>query len=135
MSEPRVEYACTHIVKEAEQEHYEEGAVAGTRVCVMDKSCNITAPSLTELIEAIGKCYGLDIDDVFIPGDDDEDITWIGYNRLENNVGHEPSPSEDQAWRRGEETLYLADYLFHIEKRVVLAIHESDFDAAGITTH
>lgn len=136
MSEPQVKFVCTHLVKEGEQDHYQEGAVPGTRFCAMDCPCTISAPTLKELISKVGSYYGLDIDDVFLPIDNDnEEIAFIGYNRLENSEGNEPSPSEQRAWQRGDETLYLADYSLHIEKRIVQPIHKSDFDAAGITTH
>lgn len=128
-------YRCTRASKEVEIDDYEEGLTNKGRSCVMDQECGITAESLPELIRKVGSYYGLDIDDVFIPGDEDEDIAYVGYNRLENADGDEPDDDEKEDWKKGECTLYLADYSFHIEKCQTLPITKKDFEEAKITTH
>lgn len=88
------------------------------------------------MLKALGKQLYLDIDDVFVPDDDDNgNITRIGFNRLENEDGDEPSQEQQRRWKRGEMTLYLADYNFLIEKRNVSPIRLEEFQANGIRVH
>lgn len=130
----KIVWACTHIVKEAEVYHFTEGC-KGKRAYIMDEGCMITASSLPELINEIGDAYYLDVDDVFIPGDDE--VIYIGFNRLENNEGDEPTEPQRKLWERGEKTLFLADYLFWIEKSLVeeLMVTRKDFEEAAIRHH
>jgi hypothetical protein len=131
----KVTYACTYVEKTAEEDNYEEGLIQGTHVCTMSESCNIVAPDLGKLIYRIGNYYCLDIDDVFIPGEEDEPVTHIGFNRLEDVDGNEPTESQMEEFKRGEVKLYLADYTFAIEKRIEDQITRDEFTRAGIKTH
>jgi hypothetical protein len=128
-------YACTHVEKCAEKDHFESGCDLRSRVCVLHERCNVQADTLPGLLKALGKHFYVDIDDVFVPDDDNGDITRIGYNRLENEDGDEPSQEQQRRWKAGKENLYLADYDFLIEKRTVEPIRMEEFQAAGIKSH
>ena len=132
---PKTVYACNWVEKTAEVDNYEKGCDPDTHVCVMSEGADITADSLKGLVEAIGKSYYLDIDDVFIPGDEDEPVTRIGFNRTETVDGDEPTKHELSAWKKGKLTLYLADYHFGIEKRTIESVSQAEFVQAGIKTH
>ena len=94
-------YACTHVEKCAEKDDYENGCDPSTQVCVMHERCNVLADSLPGLLTALGKQFYLDIDDVFVPDDDDNGIiTRIGYNRLENEDGDKPNRNRSGAGSR-----------------------------------
>ncbi len=137
MKTPKMVYACTFAHKTTEIDDFDRGCDPDTYFCHMHKGCNIKAESLSELIEAIGNHYCLDLDDIFIPGDADEEgtVSWFGYNRLETIYGDEPTEVEKTAWQAGNLTLYLADYSFMIEKRIVEPITEEEFKTAGIKVH
>ncbi len=128
-------YACTFVDKTAEVDDFEQGCLPGTATCVLAELCHIRADTLAGLIKRIGEHFGLDIDDVFLPEADDEGISHMGFNRLENADGYEPTQAQEAAWKRGQEKLYQADYLFVIEKMQLLKIDDAEFDAAGIKHH
>ncbi len=129
-------YACTHVEKCAEKDDYENGCDPSTQVCVMHERCNVQADTLPGLLKVLGKQLYLDIDDVFVPDDDDNgDITRIGFNRLENEDGDEPTADQERRWKQGEITLYLADHYFLIEKRYVSPIRLEEFPSNGIRFH
>ncbi len=111
-------YACTHVTKEVSTWHPTEGA-SFQRTFTMDESCNTTASTLASLIRNIGERYFLDLEDLFLPGEDCD----------------VPSKEEEAEWERGELKLYLCDYSFHIEKRIVAPIDRSEFALAHIKTH
>lgn len=129
-------YACTFIEKCAEEDHVENGCDPDSQVCVRHERCNIQADTLPGLLKALGKQFYLDIDDVFVPDDDDNgNIARIGFNRLENEDGGEPTADQQRRWKRGEMTLYLADYHFLVEKRTVEPIRLEEFTGNGIKFH
>ena len=127
------QYACTYFSKEAEEDQFEHGCVGG-RHGVMAEACNIASATLPGLLKALGDHYGLDLDDVWPPGEDGTEGR-MAYNRLETDDGDVPDTSEMMAWKRGELRLWLADYDFTIEKRQVSPIPRAEFDAAGIKYH
>lgn len=124
-------YACTFIEKEVEVDDFEKGCIGG-RTCVMNQRVNIVAPTLSLLIESIGNYMSLNIDDVWLP---EQESTHIGFNRLEDADGNPASQRLEAAWKHGEAKLYLADYHFAIERRVVSVISRQDFDVAEIKVH
>lgn len=130
----RILYACTHITKDVAVDHFVTGAEV-KQTCVLDQRCNITGRSLTELLAALGEVYCLTIDDVFIADQGAGRVDWISFNRMENADGAEPTEGQLAAWKRGEVTLYLADYSFAIEKRVVAGVPKGDFEFYRIKTH
>ena len=121
-------YVATHVEKLAYRWPDEDGASTKGNV-ILCEEINIEAPTLSRLIDKIGEAYFLEIDDVFIPGDDKDNITSFGFNRLEDEDSNESSESDD--------IKFLCDYTFGIEKRVVeaLPISKAEFDAEGITNH
>lgn len=132
----QIEYACTFIQKTAQEDHYEGGCDPDTLVCTMSEGCDLTAPSLPELIRKLNDHFCLDIDDVFLPIDSDEDeVTYFGYTRLEDVACNEPTPAQLKDWQKGRINLYLCHFTFSIEKRVVSHITAKEFVEAGIKTH
>ena len=127
-------YACTFVEKSAEEDHFENGCDPSTLVCLMHERCSIQADTLPGLLKSLGKQFCLEIDDVFVSHDDGE-INRIGFNRLEDEEGNEPTADQKQRWEQGDLTLYLADYDFLIEKRTVEPIHLEDFTGSGIKFH
>jgi ferredoxin len=127
-------YACTHVEKCAEKDSFDQGCDPDSRVCLMHERCNFQADSLPGLLQALGKHLCLDIDDVFVP-DDDGEVTCVGYNRLEDEDGEEPSDDQKRRWKAGEEKLYLADYRFLIERRTVEPIRLEEFAGNSIKFH
>lgn len=127
-------YYATHLSKEVEEYQYEHDCV-GQRRCTMSDRIDIGAETLPELLKKLGEAYGLKIDDVFIPGEEEEDITHIGFNGLEMGNGDEPSGYYLKRWKEGVTKLYLADYTFSVEYREVRALRLSEFTTAGIKHH
>jgi hypothetical protein len=123
-------YACTHVAKDVEIDNFERGCDPATRACIMAERMNVTSGTLPGLLEAIAERLGLDLDDVWVP---EETLTYIGYNRLENGDGDEPTKEAQRRWKKGKETLYLADYYFAIERRTVEPVSREEF--AGIKHH
>jgi hypothetical protein len=54
---PETVFACTHIEKCAEVDVYDDGVDPKTRVCTICQSCDIQAPTLPELLKAIGEAW------------------------------------------------------------------------------
>lgn len=129
-------YACTSVEKLASDWDPTEGASTHSRTILCQRS-NITSDSLVGLVEAIGQHYFLDLDDLWIPDNDEEpgQINTIGYNRVETVDSDEPTTQETEQWKRGELKLYLCDYSFAIEKRTVAMVGLEEFDLAGIKHH
>ncbi len=127
-------YFCTYVSKEVRVDNYETGCET-ERVCTMAKRCDVGADTVPELLKAIGERYGLDVDDLFIPGDDDDDITHVGFNRNETADGYEPTERELKGFKRGTVKLWLADYTFAVEYRETRPLRLEEISAAGIKTH
>jgi hypothetical protein len=125
-------YACTFIEKEAEVDSWETGCDPSTRTCVMNERVNIAAPTLALLIQSIGNYLGLEIDDVWVP---EQESGHIGFNRLEDAEGNEPSERLKEAWKADKAKLYLADYHFAIEKRQVSTVDRAEFDQFSVKHH
>jgi hypothetical protein len=133
MNNHEVIYACTYVEKRVEVDVYETGCQGESRLILSQKE-DIQSGSLEDLIERLRLVYGLAMDDLFVP-DENGKIFRIGFNRLEEEDGNEPTESELELWKRGKEWLYLADYDFLVEKRVVSPINVEEFVAAGIKIH
>ena len=129
-----ITYVCTWVEKTVCEDSYNDGVI-GEQHCVMSESVIIKAETLPELIAKIGERYGLAMDDLFIPADPDKDIRYFGFNRLENNDGEEPCNEQMALFERGMGTLWLADYHFGIEKRIVKPLRITEFELAGIKIH
>lgn len=126
-------YACTWAEKVVRKDDYEHGCDDNGTWVLAEKQ-NIVADSLTKLIEAIGNQFGLKIDDIFLD-EDDGLVDYIGFNRMEDADGCEPTPGMEFDWKIGNKELWLADYTFGVEKREVSSISAAEFAPAGITTH
>jgi len=126
-------YACIYVEKDVEKDNFEHGCV-GERCCVLAESCNIIADTIPHLLAALEERYCLDIDDVWLPGENGEE-SGIGYNRLETDASEEPSSAEKEAWKRGELPLWIADYRFYVERCEVSQIPRQEFIDAGIKYH
>lgn len=125
-------YVCNHIEKLVEVDDYEKGLTDKPQTIIFDK-INITAETLKELLEKIGKTYCLDFaEGVGLHDTDDHSQILVEYNRLEDVEGYEATDSEVEDWKSGKTTLYLADYSFCIEKYAVLNISREDFERESI---
>lgn len=120
-------YACSYVEKDVERDSYEHGCT-GDRSCMMAESCNIEADSLPGLIKAIGDRFCLDMDDIWLPGEDGVE-NYIGYNRLEDSNGDviESNSRDFDLFKAGKLDAWLADYTFHIEIREVSGVPTAEF--------
>ena len=127
-------FACTHYDKHAEQDNFEGGCMPQTRRCVFSRYVTVTGESMPDLIKNISRELCLDCEDEswFIPMDDGT-ISFMSFNRIENDDGDEPTSKQDAEWKAGELDLWLADYTFHIEKRVVSPVSPEDLQ--GVKFH
>ena len=126
-------FVCAHISKDVEIDIYAAGC-DGKRSCVLDSACYFRNDTLAGLLEDIGNSYGLEIDDVWIPGDEGSGL-YFGYNRIENESGDEPSERETVEWKAGRLSLYLADYSFRIELIETTPVTVERFRAENIKFH
>ena len=132
-----IQFACVHVEKNVQHDDYKRGC-SGRFTTILCERVNIVAESLPELFKAIGERYGLDIDDLWIPADEigpDDDTTRVGFNRLETDDSSEPDKRELAQWKRGGLKLWLADYEFLIQRRIVAAISLDEIKAAGLKYH
>lgn len=129
----RTVYACTHVEKTTCEDHYERGCDTISS-CVLYESVNHTSDTFAGLLQELRKHYGLELDDLFLPSDEDE-LHYFGFNRLEMGDGQEPREYYLNRWKKGEYKLYLADYLFSIEKLVVCAVPIAEIQAAQVKVH
>ena len=113
-------FACTFIEKRAQEDDFDHGCDPDTLVVTMQERVNITAPSLPELLQQIGRTYCLDLDHVWI--DDEDGVSRISYKRLELANCDEPDKRQLGLWKRGKLTLFLVDFDFAIEQRHVGAV-------------
>lgn len=123
-------YACTYVVKDAEEDHYDGGCDPKTRTCVLSEAANITAHSLPDLLRKLEDRYFLGFDSLFLHEDGS-----FGFSRLETNDCEEPNEAELAEWREGTLKLFLCDYYFRIEKRVVSDVDPKEYVDAGIKFH
>ena len=124
-------FACNWIEKSATRDNYETGCEI-SRTCVFSEKCNITAGTLAELLKRIGAAYGLELADVWFPGDD---CNYIGFNQLETASGYKPLPRQLEEWKAGRVELFLCDYTFSIEYRETRDVTAADFAAESIAVH
>ena len=127
-------FASVYIEKRVEIDDFEKGCDPNTTRIIIAEPCHVTAKTLPELIEKLGKAWGLEMDDIFV-SDDDGEVNSIVFSRLEDGDSNPPTKRQEAAWKEGKVTLFLADYTFAIEKRTVESIKLADFVSAGITTH
>ena len=113
-------FACTFIEKRAQEDDFDHGCDPDTLVVTMQERVNITAPSLSELLQQIGKTYCLDLDDVWI--DEQDGVSRVRCNRLELANCDEPDKRQLGLWKLGKLTLFLVDFDFAIEQRHVGAV-------------
>ncbi|TXH15399.1 MAG: hypothetical protein E6R03_07270 [Hyphomicrobiaceae bacterium] len=124
-------YKCTGWEKYAEVDDYEKGCDGKGRCVASDQIRPIAAKSMPELIKKVGEYFGLELDDVWVGN---LESGSIGFNRLEDGAGFEPTPTHLEEWKRGDRTLYLCDYTFFIEKHALpVPLTPEDFE--GVKTH
>ena len=128
-------YVCTSYMKTRQKDHYETGCDYNTTEHCGGGQLRVSADTLPQLLEYLAEVCeirGEKIDDVWLPGEGSKRLCW---NRQETARGTQPSPATMEKFERGEVVLYLADYDFIVEKRVVSAIDEAELTAAGIKFH
>ncbi len=129
-------FACTHIIKEITVDNFETGCET-TQTCVLDQKADITGETLRELFTNISKEWGFspEIDELFIPDPDGKDISYVGFDQLENSDGYAPTDAQTDLWKKGEIQLWLADYSFLISFREVRPVTMKEIMESGIKTH
>lgn len=127
-------FACTHYDKHAELDSFTEGCMPETRRCVLSRSVNVTGKSMLDLIKNISRelCLDCENESWWIPMDNGT-ISFMSFNRIETDEGDEPTTKQDSQWKADELNLWLADYTFHIEKRVVSPVSPEDLQ--GVKFH
>lgn len=130
-------YACVGMEASYEAYDYRHGCLPETRRTLSVETLNVTAGTLPELLQKLRAKYGLELDDLWYPEDEnqDADSCRVGFNRLETEDGAVPTEREKDRWRRRQLKFYLADYDFRLEKRQLSGIPLVEFHAAEITTH
>lgn len=130
MNVNEVNYACTYVVKSAEEDNFEKGCI-GKATTILAQSCDVTAPTLKELIEKLSNEFFVDMSYLFIP-DRDQPVEFISYNQLETADGDTPDEQQRDMWKKGELKLFLCDYTFQVERRMTSPIEFGEFAALGI---
>lgn len=91
---------------------YDEGCqLEGGRSVYIDQT--ITAPTLPELLQKVADDYEIHRSDIQAALNTPDTIQW---NRTENEDGFPPFDGQTEAWMKGKETLYLANYYARITK-------------------
>ena len=128
-------YAATHMEKRVSDWDPKEGASIESR-CTVHKRINLKADTLAELLDKIRTEHFVKLDDVFVGDADETDtVNYINFNQVETADCLEPDTDELAQWERGELTLYLCDYSFCLEKRIVQPITLDELRSTGISTH
>lgn len=124
---PKTIFSCTHYEKCVEQDSFMKGCMPGTRRCVFSRTVTVTGESMPELIKNISRelCIDCESESWWIPMDNGT-TSFMSFNRRENDDGDKPSTKQYIEWRAGRLDLWLADYTFHIEKRVVSPVSTED---------
>lgn len=125
-----VQYCCTFVEKTAEEDDFKKGCV-GSRVTVLANKCDISAPTLKELIEKLQNEFFVDMSYLFI-AEHSEPVEWISCNQLETVDCNVPTEQERDMWKKGETKLYLCDYSFRVERRFTSPIEFSEFAVLGL---
>lgn len=130
----RTVFACTYMEKLTERDSFESGCDPETKKTADTQGLAITAATMPELIKSISRslCLDCETESWFIPVDDGV-VSFMSFNRLENNDSDKPTAKQDAAWRSGELDLWLADYMFTIEKRIVSPVSPEDLQ--GVRFH
>jgi hypothetical protein len=128
-------YACTFVEKTAERDDYEKGCDPDSRVTTMLERVNITAPTLAKLVEKLNDTFFLEGKPEDFRFDEANECSAILFDRLETNDCNAPTEEQEGAWKKGELALFLCDYRFKVEKRLVEDITPEEFKAAGIKSN
>lgn len=131
---PKTLFACTYYDKYAEQDNFNKGYIPHTRRCVFSRHVIVTGESMKDLIKNISRelCLDCENESWWIPMDKDT-VRLMSFNRFENDDGDKPTAKQDAQWKADELDLWLADYTFHIEKRVVSPVSPEDLQ--GVKFH
>jgi hypothetical protein len=109
-------YAATSIEKMASKDNAETGCELEQR-CIISQEINVTSSTLAGLIAKLKREWGYDGDYIFV-----NQNGYLGWNQHEAD---DNSPLDHagciRRWNRGQ-TVWLCDYTFAIEKRVVAGV-------------
>lgn len=131
---PKTLFVCMHYEKYVEQDSFNKGCIPITRRCVISRTVTVTGESMKDLVKnlSLELCLDCEKESWWIPMDDGE-VSFMSFDRLENDDGDKPTTKQDTEWKAGELDLWLADYTFHIEKRVVSPVSPEDLQ--GVKFH
>lgn len=122
-------YFATHADKHVERDSWKNGCDPDSGRFTMMTRITVTASSVTELRKKLCDVYALPEDDggwAFAPAPDDPGRGRLIYSRHEDDEGSPPSESQREAWKRGETTLWLADFAFEVAAYEPVAIPDSE---------
>jgi len=106
-------FKCRQIVKLAQKDDYENGCEGEYMESVFQY--DIKGTTLEMLKKQIVDFVGCDEQDIEVNPCDD-DASRIDASRMENADGEEPTKSEYEAWKQGNETLYYVTYSFYFDE-------------------
>ena len=132
----RTEYAVTYASKSAEIDNYTEGCVVGTD-SFGEYSLRPRANTLRSLVRLIQKDLGIDPDKapdnevVIFCEDGEQFILRLCRHELGNGLAADNRDIE--GWKQNKVMLWLVDYGFFIEKRIVSLPTPADLEGLNIT--
>jgi hypothetical protein len=121
-------YAISFWTKDTQEDHYEQGCIGHATSCVAEY-LNFSSPSLQGVIDHIDQNY-CKVTGIHLDSDDDSSVLCCSEYECEDTTP--PTPEEYELWKNGHLKLWLCDYRFHIEKRIVSPVSEDEFKALGI---
>lgn len=103
-------FLCTYVYKTIERDNYENGCIGDCRD--LNYNYAIKGETVAEVKQAIADHVGCELGAITVnPCLDDP--SRIDAQRMENDNGDEPTPSEMARFKSGEIDLWAADYTFY----------------------
>lgn len=122
-------YYATHADKHVERDSWKHGCDPDSGRFTMMERISVQASSVTDLRKQLCERYALPEDGGgwgWAPDTDDPTRGRLIYSRHENDEGSPASESQREAWKRGETSLWLADYAFEVAAYAPVPIPASE---------
>lgn len=123
-------YFATHADKHVERDSWKHGCDPDSGRFTMMERIIVTASSVADLRKQLCERFALPEDEgggwAFSPDTDDPARGRLVYSRHEDDEGSPASEAQREAWKRGERSLWLADYAFEVSAYEPVAIPESE---------
>lgn len=119
---------CAKYVEKIVQRDYDDSGCSGDIIFRLSERINIVASSPELLLQAISEGYDYD-GNYWAIGD-----TFVEFNRYEDDNGNYLCPKQSRFYWDNGRNVWLADYRFAVEKRIVSSILRREFERIdGIT--